>query len=295
MIQPDNGLKKKEPVPVARRSSFRISGPAIPLAAVGLLFLAGLALPGESAQGTKIWSELEPGLEVARFDPQQRTADPLGELVVLRIDPHKWGFELLLRKQQEGDRPRKPEQWCEEFGLAAAINAGMYQEDYSTNVGYCMVDGVVRNSWVNDYQSAMAFGPIDPARPLFRIFDLDVTPLDEITASYTNVVQNMRLIKRHRENRWRPQGSSTWPEAALAEDDHGRALLMYCSVAYSMHEFNEILLALPLNIVCAQHLEGNNPARLWINHEAMAGVNQVGDSGSVPAIPNVLGVARRRP
>jgi len=259
-----------------------------------LWFMPALAHGVKARQETGAWNELEPGFEVGRFNPQLRVADPAGELVVLRIDPHKWDLKILLRKQEEGDRPRKPQQWCEEFDLAAAINVGMYQENHSTNVGCCKVNGAVENSWVNDYMSAMAFGPLDASLPLFRIFDLDVTPLEEITATYSNVVQNMRLIKRSRENRWRPQGS-TWPEAALAEDNQGRVLFIYCSVSYSMHEFNEVLLALPLQVVCAQHLEGNNPARLWINHDAMAGVSQVGDSGTVPAVPNVLGVANSHP
>jgi len=277
---------------VIRNFSIAVLGKAMLPAVVVVLFLPGLIHGDGPAPPTKIWNELEPGLEVGRFDPERLQAAPQGELVVLRIDPHKWDLKLLLRRDEEGDRPRKPQQWCREFGLEAAINAGMYQENYSTNVGFCKVDGKVANSWVNDYMSAMAFDPIDPTRPLFRIFDLDVTPLDEITAAYNNVVQNMRLLKRFRENRWRPVGS-TWPEAALAEDENGRALFVYCSISYSMHEFNEILLGLPLDIVCAQHLEGNNPARLWINHKAMTGVSQVGGSGGVPAIPNVLGVVKR--
>ncbi len=274
--------------------SYKYCWQAILLAGLCLLGAPISALGEDTEPELKIWNELESGFEVGRFNPELLVPDPQGQLVVLRIDPHQWDLKIFLRKQEDGDRPRKPQQWCEEFGLEAAINVGMYQEDYSTNVGYCKVDGSVENSWVNDYMSAMAFDPIDPARPKFRIFDLDVTPLKDITAAYNNVVQNMRLVKRFRENRWRPQGS-TWPEAALAEDDHGRALLIYCSVSYSMHEFNEVLLGLPLNIVCAQHLEGNNPARLWINHPALAGEIQVGASGSVPAIPNVLGVAKRHP
>ncbi len=277
-----------------RRSVICVSVQTMLLSSVILVSWPGFVIAGGPVADPVIWHELESGMDVGRFDPELRIPAASGELVVLRIDPHQWDFELLLRKREEGDRPRKVQHWCEEFDLVAAINAGMYQEDHSTNVGYCQADSLVANSWINDYTSAMAFDPIDPARPLFRIFDLDVTPLKEITAAYRSVVQNMRLIKRSGENRWRPQ-KSRWPEAALAEDDHGRALLIYCSVSLSMYEFNEVLLALPLNIVCAQHLEGNNPARLWINHQAMRGKSQVGDSGTGPAVPNVLGVVRRHP
>ena len=67
----------------------------------------------------------------------------------------------------------------------------------------------------------------------------------------------------------------------------GRVLLLACRTAWSMEEFNEILLALPLDIQAAQHLEGSATARLWLAHPELEG--WIGGAHGGPVLPNVLG------
>ncbi len=250
------------------------------------------AAVAETAQ----WQELETGLELSRFDASSRSFSAAGDLTVLRIEPRIFALRLLSAGPvpTDPDVPEQPgrnvAQWCEEFDLVAAINAGMYQEDRRTHVGFCKKDGKVVNGFANDYLSAAAFEPIDPADPPFHIFDLDETPLHEVLSRYKNVVQNLRLIKHGRQNRWQP-ASDKWREAALAEDSRGRILFIFCRSAWSMHDFNEILLALPLEVVAAQHLEGRGPARFWLAHPAYS--TGPGDPAPGPALPNVLGLVRR--
>ena len=248
------------------------------------LLAAGSACAGD------VWRELEPGLDLARFDSRSQTSDPDGDLTVLRVDPDRLALRILTTGQATDAPGRNVARWCEDFDLIAAINAGMYQADHRTHVGYCKVDGELVNGFANDYLSVAAFGPVDPADPAFRIFDLDETPLDQVVDRYQTVVQNLRLIKRHRENRWQP-AVDQWREAALAEDSEGRALLVFCRTAWSMQQFNEILLALPLSVVAAQHLEGRSPARFWLDHAAYDTGPEATAPG--PVLPNVLGVARR--
>ena len=84
-----------------------------------------------------------------------------------------------------------------------------------------------------------------------------------ILRDYKNVLQNLRLIKRSRENRWKPQ-EKIWSEAALGEDSSGNVLLLFSPTPQSMHEFIEQLLALPIDLVAAQHLEGGQEAQLFL-------------------------------
>lgn len=63
----------------------------------------------------------------------------------------------------------------------------------------------------------------------------------------------------HRENGRR------WGEAALAMDDKGRILLLFSRTPLSMHQFNNFLLASPLGILRAHHLEGGPKASLSID------------------------------
>ena len=240
------------------------------------------------------WVTLEEGLEVGQFDSGLRTADPKGDLLVLRVDTDSWILDAHIPKESEGFKGRTSKRWCELGPMVANINLGMYQEDKITHVGYLKIDGKVVNSFQNDYLSALAFGPIDPSEPYFRIFDLDEITLGEVAARYKTVAQNMRLIKRAGENRWQP-ANDRWQEAALGEDYKGRALLIICDRRWSMNEFNEILMALPLGLVVAQHLEGRVEASMWIDHPKVDVADLPGNRKGHFVVPNILGVTKRHP
>jgi hypothetical protein len=260
--------------------------PVVRQGALAVLMMLGVA----SASGTEPWRELEAGLELARFDTRNLQAAEQGDLVILRVDPESW--ELAVHSDQSQGLDAWA--WCKELNLVAAVNAGMFQADHKTHVGYCKIDGRVTNKAANDYLSAAALDPIDPADPPFRIFDLDEIELGEVAARYRTVIQNLRLIKHAGRNRWQPS-PDTWREVALGEDFKGRCLLIYCDSKLSMHDFNEILLALPIGLVAAQHLEGGGPAKLWIDHPAVVRGSLPGGTNPGPVLPNILGVASRHP
>jgi hypothetical protein len=236
----------------------------------------------------RVWHELAPGLDLGRFSSSALSQDDDGDVIVLRVDPTRWDLAYHTAADHGGQN-RGVRAWAEELGLVAAINAGMYQEDRLSHVGFLQIDGRVRNATPNDYLSAAACGPLRRGDPPFRIYDLDETSLDSLRIRYRTVVQNLRLIKRPCDNRWTVRDSG-WAEAALGEDSRGRALLIFCQSALSMHDLNEALLELPLDIVCAQHLEGNLPAQL---HIEASGTTLTLPAGDVPPIPNVLGVKPR--
>lgn len=258
---------------------------------LALILLLGLCGSGRAVAQ---WTRLETGLDLGRFDSGLRVADEEGDLVVLRVDTRRYALRAFQPEESDGFKGRTTRRWCELGNLVAAANAGMFQADKSTHVGYFKRDGRVVNGFRNDYLSAAAFGPIDPAEPYFRLFDLDEISLGEVSARYRNVIQNLRLIKRAGENRWQPAGDR-WQEAALAEDYKGRVLLIYCDRRWSMNEFNEILLALPLGVVAAQHLEGRKQASFWINHPQVDMDKMPGRGNSRLTVPNILGVTKRHP
>jgi hypothetical protein len=272
-------------------SGFRVS--AILLA---LVLAAGLAPVLAGAE----WREISPGLELGAFD-MNRAGRPV-KLTAVRVDPARWDLGLFCLSEQGTEIGRTAAEWCEAMDLVAAINAGMYATDYRTHVGYLRNGKHVNSLHRNAYKSVAAFRPKRPGTPPFRIADLDApgASLDSLIARYHCVVQNLRLIKRERENRWQPQPRK-WSEAALAEDSKGRALLLLCSTPMTVHEFNERLLALPLDVVCAQHLEGGPQAQLafrgdgttqeWLGTFESGG----GEGGGFAwKIPNVIGVKRRK-
>lgn len=236
---------------------------ALAVGAAALVVLSSADAPASPAAAA--WRTLAPGLDLGEFtlplEPER--GDPTA--VILRIDPQRWRLAVHCATDEAGAGPRSARRWCEQEGLLAAINAGMFQQDWRTHVGYARCGDTVNQPRSNHYESVAAMDPIDPADPPFRIFDLDAAAatLEDVAARYRHVVQNLRLIKRPGENRWQPQ-EKRWSEAALGEDAAGRALFIFCDGAYAMHRLNQALLALPLDLVCAQHLDGGAAAQLVV-------------------------------
>ena len=247
------------------------------------------------------WAEVAPGLELGRFPAGQGSGAAAEAVTVVRIDPARW--DLQVHGSSARDRPGNltVAGWCRELGLVAAVNAGMFDIDYRTHTGYLRCRDHVNNPNRNGYQSVSAFGPRRAGLPRFRIFALDETEFAAIDGDYDCVIQNLRLIKRPRENRWQQQPKK-WSEVALGEDARGRALFIFCRRPFSMHDLNRILLDLPLDLVCAQHLEGGPEAQLYLQlgereielvgtFEAAFGEGE-GNTFAWP-VPNVIGVVPR--
>jgi hypothetical protein len=165
-------------------------------------------------------------------------------------------------------KKRTARAWCRKARLAAAINLGMFKTDHLTHVGYLRVGKKEQNGkWRKDYLSALAFDPRKTGLPRAVLADLDDPNARAKLRHYRVVAQNLRLIRHvggRGENVWRSR-PKRWSEAALAQDDHGRLLFLFCRSPFRMARLNRILLRLPLGILRAQHLEGGPEASLSIH------------------------------
>src|ERR1043166_10172347 len=88
------------------------------------------------------WKTLQTGVEYAVL-PQQ--------LHVVRVDPQRARISAGLAS--EGGANRTAAEWCRTKGFAVAINAGMYQTDQRSNVGYLRHGRHVNNGRWHDYRS----------------------------------------------------------------------------------------------------------------------------------------------
>jgi len=249
------------------------------------------------------WQSLAPGMDLGTFSASQPSKSGDSLITILRIDPDLWSLEFIGLSLDGGSSGQTTRQWSKAHRLTAVINAGMYGKDYRTHVGYLRFREHLNNDNVNAYQSVAAFDPRRDGLPHFRIFDLDSpgVSMETIRQDYASLVQNLRLIKRPGQNRWRQQ-EKMWSEAALGEDESGRILFIFCRSPYTMHDLNNELLGLGIGLVAAQHLEGGPQAQLYI----AAGEVEFEISGSHGTsfrendgisvawpIPNVLGVRPR--
>ena len=212
------------------------------------------------------WLLLAPGMELGKFTVSRPSKLGDSRITVLRIDPNLWDLEFIGISLSGESGKRTAKQWSKVHQLTASINAGMFGRDGKTHVGYLQYREHLNNDNVNKYQSIAAFDPRRDGLPRFRIFDLDSpgVTMEKILRDYTSAIQNLRLIKRPKLNRWSQQ-EKMWSEAALGEDEHGRTLFIFCRSPFTMHDFNQELLRMGIGIICAQHLEGGPEAQLYLN------------------------------
>lgn len=233
----------------------------------GILLVLAVPQPGVPAETASSWQTLAPGMEIRRVPSRKQS--PLGDskITVLRIDPSRWELEVM-GVIQSGDRiGHTAREWAQKHQYTAVINAGMFETDNKTHLGYVRSRDHVYNGRVNSYQSIMAFDRREGKNvPDFRIFDLDSPGgnLPAILADYSSAVQNLRLIKRPGMNQWGKQ-SREWSEAAVGEDSEGRVLFIYSRSPFSMRDLNQELLASGIGVVAAQHMEGGPEAQLYVH------------------------------
>ena len=249
---------------------------------------------------------LDQGLSYQIFNLAKEDSFNNSEIIIIKINPNFYNINLLSADKHKHENLTVKE-WSNKHNLIISINAGMFQKDYKSNVGYMKQFSYINNPHINNYQSIAAFNPKDSTKAKFKIYDvekyngvLDIKKIKKIISNYNSIVQNLRLIKRPAENRWTQQ-QEKWSEIALGEDINGNMLIIFCSSPYSMHDLNNILLELPIDIMCAQHLEGGAQASLYLKYKDIELVYSGGYDNSFLSdtnfglwrIPNIIGISKK--
>ncbi len=215
------------------------------------------ALPSE-------WTTLAPGIDARSFELVKKPQHGDGLLAVVRIDPRVAKLELALASQHH-QRLRTAGEWADEQHFVVAINAGMYEKDFRSNVGYLRNGSYLnQKSWKANYQSVLVFGPSEKDLPAAQVLDRELPDVDARVAKYAGVVQNLRLIKGPPATNVWSSNNKQWSEALVAQDDAGRVLFMFSRTPFEMADLAARVLALPLGVVRAMHVEGGPEASLSI-------------------------------
>lgn len=250
------------------------------------------------------WKLLTSGLNITFIPLNQHGTESANAITVLRIDPHVWELVFMGSSITSENEAMTAHEWCRDYHLVAAINAGMFDLDNKTHVGYLKYKDYVNNSHLNIYRSVVSFNPKRNSDiPPYTISDLDEngTSLKSILEDYNSAIQNLRLIKKPGINVWQQQAGK-WSEAALGEDNKGNILFIFSRQPFSMHDMNEILLNSGIGVVAAQHLEGGPEAQLYINTGNFeveqfgsfeTSYNENDDNNSPVPIPNILGIRQK--
>lgn len=265
-------------------------------AAFSIALISALSLCASAALAESRFAPVAKGVEYGAFP----SGGANGKIHVLRIDPAQARLVLLLASEKKEEN-RTAAEWCRDYRMVAAINAGMYLKDYKTNVGYLRSGDYIQNKkWNRKYMSVLAFNPRTPELAPAVLVDLDTQDAGRILDrmdSYGSVVQNLRLMKGNGINVW-GKSEKKWSESAIGTDRQGRILFIFCRVPYSMWEFNEMIRALDIGVTRMMHLEGGPIASMSVRAK-MLRLDLAGsyESNSTPdiniaqqPIPNVIGV-----
>ena len=219
------------------------------------------------------------------------------KITVLKIDPHYYDFKLISAKEKNEDG-RTLKEWVKLRGLIAAINAGLYQEDGKTNVGYMKNFKFINNNHLTKDNAIAAFNRRDTTVPEIQIIDLKCQKWEELKDKYNSYTQCIRMIDCNQNNTWRQQPEK-YAMAVIAMDKQGNALFIFTRSPYSVHDFISILKLLPLNIYNAMYLEGSAPASFYLNYKGLelektGSIMTNGDNGIAWELPNIIGIVKKK-
>ena len=264
-----------------------------------LICLAVVSSNAISEEGP--WRKMENGLFLGQFDPLDEHPVKDSKIFVLKIHPRYFSFKLLCASEL-GKMRLTPKEWCKKYNLVAAINAGMYQQDGLTNVGYMKNYSHLNNPRLNSaYKAILAFNRVEVGVPEIQIIDLTCQDFEALRPKYQTFVQGIRMISCRQENVWSKQ-DRRWSLAVLGVNKEGHVLFILSEAPYSGYDFNRVLLSLPLSIFNATYLEGGPEAGLYFSAAGME-LEKVGIYGadlkgsavrsSAGPIPNVIGISRK--
>ncbi len=247
------------------------------------------------------WVGLDAGFELAEFRSPVGAEEGDSVIRILRIDPKHYSLELLNASAPGQGLSLTAREWCARNGLHAAINASMFQEDLRTSVSLMRTKSHTNNTRVSRDMAILAFDRVDPAVPEVQIIDRECEDFSALRTRYGSLVQSIRMISCTGKNVWSPQ-ARRFSIAAVGTDDAGRVLFVHSRSPRSVHDFINVLLALPIGLRRALYAEGGPEAQLFVRGGGRE-YEFVGSYGSsfMPSednkrawrIPNVIGVAKR--
>jgi len=209
--------------------------------------------------------------------------DSINEIVVIRMSPAEYDFNLLCSNQFDRSF-RTGHDWAVEENQLAVINAGMYMAN-GKSVGYMKNYLYVSNPTVNSYNCILAFNPKYPNISPVMIIDKTCDAWNSLLDSYYTYVQGIRMIDTHQNNCWTQQPSVTRSMSSVGVDKAGNVLFMYSKKRITGHDFVDMILASDLDIYNALYMDGGVPAGVYIKGSSV-------DYMEYP-IPNVIGVTRK--
>jgi len=250
---------------------------------IALLCIAILAVVREG--GRPRWGSLGDGIEFAtlRGDPWCRRGS--SEIALLRLDPARVRLHVLHYTRQPDRRPLSIVEWQQRTGATAVFNAGQYYPDLSY-MGLLVSDGEAISAELHPrFKAALVASPDDGSHAA-HVLDLDHHPLDPAAPGWRQVAQSFMLFDGQGVPRIR-KTDLVANRTVVAEDRHGRLVVITSEGGYTLWDFARLLQRAPLALTHAMAMDGGYEAELCVSapgfHYASFGLWK--GSGDAPDMP----------
>jgi len=246
------------------------------------------------------WKKIDEGLFYTEFISPLKAICGDQKISILKINPELYKFNLLNAKELN-EKNKTAEEWAIQKNQIAVINAGMYQSDHSTNVGYMKNYNFINNQRLSKDNTIVAFNRKDKKLPDFQIIDLKCQDWNILKNKYHSFSQSIRMVDCSQKNKWSQQPKK-WSMVVVGKDKLGNVLFIFSRSPFSVHDFISILLKAPIQIYNMMYLEGGPEASFYLNHNetkvAKMGSYETGfyesdDNTVFWNIPNVIGISKK--
>ncbi|MBF0317782.1 MAG: phosphodiester glycosidase family protein [Nitrospirae bacterium] len=245
----------------------------------------------DAVTANNTWERIDDGLFIREFDPPADPERDVRKITVVKVDPSLYSFKLLSISEY-GTEALTVKEWAKRHNLVLAVNAGMYQADGATSVGFMKNFKHVNNPKIaKTYKAFFAFNPVVSYVPSVLFVDLECQNFAELKDKYNSFIQNIRMISCQQKNVWLQQAGA-WSMVVLGMDKGGNVLFIFTRTPYTVHDFIDILLKLPISITNAMYLEGGKPASLYLSVKGTE-IERTGDGVQSWPVPNIIGIVKK--
>ncbi|KJU84453.1 conserved hypothetical protein, secreted [Candidatus Magnetobacterium bavaricum] len=245
----------------------------------------------DAVNANNTWERLDDGLFMREFAPPADPERDVQKITVVKVDPTLYSFKLL-SSSEYGTEALTVKEWAKQHKLILAVNAGMYQADGVTSVGFMKNFKHVNNPKpAKTYKAFFAFNPAVSYVPSVLFIDLECHNFPELKDKYNSFIQNIRMISCQQKNVWSQQAGA-WSMVVLGMDKGGNVLFIFTRTPYTVHDFIDILLKLPISITNAMYLEGGKPASLYLSVKDVE-IERTGDGVQSWPVPNIIGIVKK--
>jgi len=211
------------------------------------------------------WRDLAPGVEftIVHGEPYCRRGP--AAIAVLRLDPAKVRLRVRHYTETRDKRPLDVVEWKRRTKSVAVFNAGQFYPDFRY-MGLLASGG----RWLSrkahpGYQALLVADPHDGSGGA-RVLDLTSHPSSPDSLPWNEVAQSFMLFDTTGTLRVR-RSERIANRTVVAEDTHGRLLVMVSEGAYTLADLAHVLQNTPLQLRHAMSMDGGREAELVVERK----------------------------